>query len=122
MEKRRIKLNKQALGKLGEQKACKYLTTKGYYILENNFRCKMGEIDIIAKDKNEIVFVEVKTRKSIKYGMPSEAINYNKRKHIYNAARYYILKNNLQTDAIRFDAIEVLLKDKFYLHHIKGAF
>ena len=82
----------------------------------------MGEIDIIAKDKNEIVFVEVKTRTSFKYGMPSEAINYNKRKHIYRVARYYILKNDLENDAIRFDVIEVIVGNKFYIHHIKEAF
>ena len=122
MEKRRIKLYNQTLGKIGEQKACKYLKIKGYYILERNFKCKMGEIDIIAKDKNEIVFVEVKTRTSFKYGMPSEAINYNKREHIYRVARYYILKNNLVNDAIRFDAIEVIVGNKFYIHHIKEAF
>ena len=122
MEKRRIKLYNQTLGKIGEQKACKYLKIKGYYILERNFRCKMGEIDIIAKDKNEIVFVEVKTRTSFKYGIPCEAINYCKRKHISRVARYYILKNSLEDDVIRFDAIEVIVKDKYYIHHIKEAF
>ncbi len=115
--------NKQILGKIGEERACRYLKEKGYQILERNFRCKMGEIDIIAKDKNkDLVFVEVKTRRSFQYGSPAEAINYQKKNHIYRVAKYYILTNKLINKTIRFDAIEIVIGNSCYLHHIKQAF
>ena len=76
----------QTLGKFGEDKACKYLEKNDYIISERNFRCKQGEIDIIAKDlsKNELVFVEVKTRLSFNFGRPAQSVNYIKQKHILN--------------------------------------
>ena len=64
-------------------------------ILENNYKIKTGEIDIIAKLDDEIVFVEVKSRSNTNYGYPSEAVNYRKIKKITNVAKYYILKNKL---------------------------
>ena len=82
---------KQTVGEKGEKRACKYLELKGYKILERNYRCKLGEIDIIAEDKNkDIVFVEVKTRSSLKYGAPSEAVNQYKQIHIKKVASYII--------------------------------
>lgn len=97
--------NNQVLGRIGEEKAYKYLREKGYQILERNFRCKMGEVDIIAKDKNkDLVFVEVKTRRSFQYGSPAEAINYRKKNHIYRVAKYYIITKKLINKTIRFDA------------------
>ena len=77
-------------GKIGEDIAIKYLQSKGYKIIERNFQCKQGEIDIVALDKQEIVIIEVKTRKCLEYGKPAEAVDENKRKHIYNAAEYYL--------------------------------
>ena len=62
---------KQQLGKIGENLASEYLEKQGYLILERNFACRQGEIDIIAKDEKEFVFVEVKTRKSLKFGYPA---------------------------------------------------
>lgn len=83
----------------------------------------MGEIDIIAIKDEEYVFIEVKTRTSKKYGMPIEAVNRNKMKHILNASRYYILKNNLSNSFIRYDIIEVFIgKNKYYINHIKNIF
>ena len=81
------------IGKLGEDLATKYLETLGYQIIERNFRCKVGEIDIIAKDKDYLVFIEVKYRKDNKKGIPAEAVNHNKRKKIIKATKYYIYKN-----------------------------
>ena len=115
--------SKQIIGRIGEEKAYKYLQHKGYQILERNFRCKLGEVDIIAKDKNkDLVFVEVKTRRTFEYGRPSEAININKKEHIYKVAKYYIIRNKIYSEAIRFDAIEILLGRTCFLHHIKQAF
>ena len=115
--------NKQVIGKIGEEKACNFLTKRGDEILEKNFKCREGEIDIIAKDKNmELVFIEVKTRRSVTYGTPIEAIDINKKEHIYKVAKYYILKNKIYNEAIRFDAIEIILGETCFLHHIKQAF
>lgn len=86
-------MNNKVLGNAGEKIAKIYLERNKYKILETNFRCKQGEIDIIAKDKKELVFIEVKTRKSIKYGLPAEAVNQVKQKHISKTAEYYIYKN-----------------------------
>ena len=76
----------QKIGKFGEDEAATFLKKKGYKILERNFSCKRGEIDIIALDKNEIVFIEIKARISLKYGLPSEAVTRHKLKHIYKTA------------------------------------
>ena len=114
---------KQIIGKVGEDRACQYLYEKGYDILERNFRCRGGEIDIIAKDKSgELVFVEVKTRRNLDYGRPSEAVNNLKRKHIHKVAKFYILKNKLNNPKVRFDIIEVLIRKTYFIHHIKQAF
>ena len=74
------------IGKLGEELAVGYLQKQNYKIIERNFECRQGEIDIIALDKNELVFIEVKTRTSIKYGKPAEAVNQIKKKqHHYDS-------------------------------------
>lgn len=117
-------LNK-VTGTIGENLACKYLEENNYKIVERNFRCRQGEIDIIANDKtkNELVFVEVKTRSSLKYGRPCEAVEEKKKKHIKNVANYYNYKNKVKNTAIRFDIIEVFLNNSNYrIEHIMQAF
>lgn len=107
-------------GKIGEEIATKYLKQNNYEIIERNFRCKQGEIDIIAKENEEIIFIEVKTRSSIMYGRPSEAVNETKQKHIKKAAKYYVYLNKLENCYIRLDVIEIYFKNnKFYINHIK---
>ncbi len=76
------------IGYFGESIATNYIRNQGYIILERNFTCKLGEIDIIAKDKNFIVFIEVKTRYSSFYGNPSESITFRKQNKIYKTANY----------------------------------
>lgn len=111
---------KRELGNLGEQIAVEYLEKNRYRIIKRNFYCRQGEIDIIAKDKKEIVFIEVKTRSNISFGEPSEAVNSIKQKHIYKAAQYFLFKTNSLDMLIRFDVIEVLIKEgKFNIKHIK---
>lgn len=111
---------KKEFGKFGENIAAKYLEENGYKIIARNFYCKVGEIDIIAKYKNEIIFVEVKTRSGEKYGLPSEAVNSAKIRHLYNTSKYFLQKNRMCDEYIRFDVIEVLLKNgKFNVNHIK---
>lgn len=111
------------IGKLGEEEACKYLIKNNYKILQRNFLCQSGEIDIIAKNSNEYIFIEVKTRVSKRYGAPAEAVDINKQKHIINATRYFVYKNSLENKNIRFDVIEVYLnKNSKFINHIKSAF
>lgn len=116
---------KQELGRNGENIASKVLENKNYKILERNFRCRQGEIDIIAYDEatKEIVFVEVKTRTGIKYGEPKEAVQKTKQKHIKLVASYYLYMYSLNDIPARFDVIEILINNSTYkLNHIKQAF
>lgn len=114
-------MNNKEKGDLGEHIAKDYLLSKGAKILETNYKIKSGEIDIISKLDEDIVFIEVKSRTNVKFGYPSEAVNYKKIKKITDVAKYYILKNNLYNTSIRFDVIEVYLKDK-KINHIVNAF
>lgn len=115
-------VNKET-GKLGEDIAVHYLKQNGYVILDRNFECRQGEIDIIALDKKEIVFIEVKTRTSNKYGAPSEAVNKIKQKHMLQTIKYYLYIRNLSDEFIRIDVIEVYIKNNVYkVNHIKQAF
>ncbi len=110
----------QKIGKFGEDEAVKYLKQKGYKILDRNFSCKQGEIDIIALDKEEIVFIEIKARMSLKYGSPAEAVTKYKLKHIYKTAEYYLYIRNLENKNCRIDVIEVYIKNKkIIINHLK---
>ena len=116
---------RQLIGKYGEDLACKYLEKNNYIILDRNFYCRQGEIDIIAMDltKKELVFFEVKTRSNFKYGNPADSVNSNKRSHLYKACEYYLYKNNIHRLFIRVDVIEVFFKPKSYeINHIKQIF
>lgn len=117
-------LNK-TIGNYGEAIATEYLRELGYIILDKNFSCRIGEIDIIGKRKNYICFIEVKTRYSASYGRPSEAVSYVKQQKIIKAAEYYILKNKLYHFAVRFDVIEVQLNNSnniYTVNFIENAF
>lgn len=113
------------MGMLGEKIASEYLIKEGYTIIEKNFSCKQGEIDIIAKDndKKELVFLEVKTRTNCKYGNPIDAVDKKKQIHIYNSANYYAYKNKIVNCPIRFDVVEVNIIDgKVKVNHIRNVF
>jgi putative endonuclease len=97
------------MGIRGEQIAVKYLLSQGYVILERNYRSRQGEIDIVSKHNNTIIFVEVKTRSSLAYGRPVESINHKKIKHLQYTAQGYMQWKNLNNCACRFDAIEVVI-------------
>lgn len=116
-------MNNKELGRYGESVACQYLEKQNYKILERNFSCRNGEVDIIAKDGNEVVFCEVKTRRSLKFGLPCEAVIKQKQNHILAVSKYYLYKKRILNAAIRFDVIEVYLKNaKVYINQIKNAF
>ena len=115
---------KQSIGKLGENAAAKFLRKKEYRILKRNFRNYYGEIDIIARDNNYTVFVEVKTRTSLDFGYPAEAVNFNKQHKIIKGSQTFPgLKQN---SCIRYDIIEVYMnknENKIEkINHIKNAF
>lgn len=115
-------MHNRDLGNWGENQAEEYLRKNEYEIIERNFYSYHGEIDIIAKDKNELIFCEVKTRRNIQYGMPIDAVNKFKQKRIYLTAKYYLYKNNINNISVRFDIIEVyLINHVIRINHIKNA-
>lgn len=93
-------------GRLGEDSASEYLKSNGYKVLKCNYKNKMGEIDIIAQNGEDLVFAEVKTRSSAEFGTPSQAVTYNKKQRIINTAKWYLMENPTNYN-IRFDVIEV---------------
>lgn len=98
------------LGEKGEVLAAKFLNKEGYKIVSQNYRTHVGEIDIIAIDGETLVFIEVKTRESIEYGMPFEAVNRSKRRKISGAALLY-LKKLKDIPPCRFDVVSICYKD-----------
>lgn len=112
--------NKRKLGARGEQAVKEYLLQHGFEVLEMNYRCRQGEIDIIAWDGSYYVFIEVKYRNTTKYGMPQEAVGIRKQKRICKAAQYYLYSHNLnEFTPVRFDVAAVLGDNITYL---KNAF
>ena len=100
--------NKQVYGLTGEELAYKYLKKHGYKILERNYRCPIGELDMIAMHNGELVFVEVKSRNSLAYGRPCEAVDWAKQQKIQRLAEYYINYKRWFNLNVRFDVVEVL--------------
>ncbi len=99
------------LGRIGEDLAAAHLQKAGYKILARNYRQKCGEIDIIALDRGTLVFVEVKTRKSLSFGLPFEAVTEKKQKQIGRVAQDYLCRNNLFNRPARFDVVSVVIKE-----------
>lgn len=115
-------MNSRRFGLIGEKIAQGYLINKKYEILETNFYAKTGEIDIIAKKNNNIIFVEVKTRSNLKFGTPAMAIDSTKKKHIKRAAKVYIYLNKLFEYDVRFDVVEVFINNgKCKINHIEDV-
>lgn len=118
------KYNKD-IGNYGENLALDYLNKNNYDIICKNFRTRNGEIDIICKFNNIIVFIEVKSRYSYTFGFPSEAVTYLKQKQIINLSKYFLIKNKLFNYNCRFDVIEVCFNknDNLYnINHLEDAF
>ncbi len=110
---------KNIVGVKGEIVAANYLKQKNYKILQMNYVCNVGEIDIVAQTQDTIVFVEVKTRNSTKFGLPREAVTGYKQNKIRLVASVYLQKFKQVQVPIRFDVIEIL-NDK--INHIENAF
>ena len=110
-------------GKEGEKIAAAFLKKNGYRIIEINFRCPIGEIDIVAKEKNDLVFVEVKTRKSIELGYPEQAVGIRKQKKMSQLALWYLQKRKVADTNARFDVVAVtLIPENNEVKLIKNAF
>ncbi|MPM73665.1 hypothetical protein SDC9_120647 [bioreactor metagenome] len=108
-------------GTAGEQRAAQYLKKQGLKLLALNYRAANAEIDIIAKDRDTLVFAEVKSRRSERFGLGREAVTADKRAKIAAAASAYMLENGLSDAPARFDVVEVNLNSGQILH-IKNAF
>ena len=106
-------------GKMGEEKAKEFLKNKKFKILHMNYKNSLGEIDLIAKQKQYTVFVEVKSRSSTAFGQASEAVGEHKKHKIKQVALLFLKQNNLLDSPIRFDVIEVY---ESQINHIENAF
>ncbi len=110
------------LGIKGEDLAVEFLKKKGYKILSRNYKTPLGEIDIVAEDRETLVFVEVKTRADNSFGLPFEAVNRKKREKLRRVALYY-LKNCCKKDLhSRFDVLSIQAGSKNEIEHIIDAF
>lgn len=112
------------IGKSGEEAAVGFLRKRRYKIIQRNYKNKLGEIDIIAKDGDTLCFIEVKTRSSFKFGYPQEAVTLTKQKKINKVALSYLKQYNLLNIPARFDIISVVLnsQNKFDIEIIQDAF
>lgn len=99
---------RQRLGKNGEDLAEKALLRQGYTIVDRNYRCRCGELDIIAKIGETLVFIEVKTRSSDRYGLPQEAVTPRKQRQIARTAQYYLAERGLGDCPCRFDVVSIV--------------
>lgn len=112
------------LGREGESLARSYLERKGYVYLTGNFKRAHGEIDLIMKDSDTLVFVEVKTRRNRRYGEPVESVGFTKQNHIKYGARVYVNSHHITDTPIRFDVVEILVlpSGEVKFRHTKNAF
>ena len=111
--------SKKTIGRLGEKIALEYLKDKGYKLLEKNFYCHWGEIDLIFKKNDKIIFVEVKTRVGEKKGKPYEAINFYKIQDLKRAINYYLLKKNCFQSKLSLEVMSIILNPDLSLKEIK---
>jgi putative endonuclease len=101
--------DKKELGKKGEELALRFLKKNGYQIIERNYICKMGEMDIIAREKDTLVFIEVKTRTSTAFGLPQLAVNASKQRQMSKVALNFLKEKKLEEAKARFDVVAILL-------------
>lgn len=114
--------NNLVQAKIGEDLATSYLLKKGFQIIHRNFRSKLGEIDLIAIDKNTLVFIEVKSRWSEEYGDPKEAVTTRKIRSIIKTSEYFKLLNPQTPDLMRIDVIAInYLNDPPFIEHLENV-
>jgi putative endonuclease len=114
---------KLVLGKVGERVAEQYLKNKGYKLVERNYRCAAGELDLIVLDRRVVVFVEVKTRSGHGYGSPLEAVEFRKQRKMIQAAQYFLSEKKLHQRDARFDVVGISWPGREpVVEHIENAF
>jgi putative endonuclease len=114
---------KQVLGKKGEQIAEAYLIQKGYKLVERNYRCSAGELDLIALDRRVLVFIEVKTRSDNSFGLPFESVHWRKQQRMIKAALFFLSQHRLHHRDARFDVVGIsYMSGKAVVDHIQNAF
>ena len=114
---------KLLLGKEGERVAERYLQKKGYMLVERNYRCPAGELDLIVLDRRVVVFVEVKTRTGLGFGSPLEAVEFRKQRKMIQVAQFFLAEKRLQQRDARFDVVGVSwLGREPIVEHIENAF
>lgn len=113
-----------ALGKWGEQQAVLYLRKQGLKILACNYRTPVGEIDIVASSKKELLFIEVKTRRGTGFGLPQEAVGVRKQQQIIRTAQWYMQREKPGKLQPRFDVVAILCQsdERFSIEHLPNAF
>ncbi len=110
-----MKMKKKEIGDFGERESRKWLEMQGYKTIHEKFTSPFGEIDLIMKKENTVVFIEVKTRTSLAYGTPGESITQKKKEHMKKTALYFLSRYEEQPKTVRFDVME------WYIGHQKGV-
>lgn len=114
---------KTAVGQYGEDLAARYLTSNGFSVLERNWRCELGEIDIVAREGETLVICEVKTRRGLNYGTPLEAITYKKLTTLRRLAGRWLQTHQVRPAAIRIDVVAIVFDNNTppSVDHVRGA-
>jgi putative endonuclease len=116
-------MEKRDLGRHGEQTAEQFLRAHGYAIVARNYRCPYGEIDVVARDRDTLVFIEVRTQSGPTFGDPLESVTQRKQRQIAKAALHYVVRHRIENQAMRFDVIGISWNNSApQLVHVKGAF
>ncbi|MTI96048.1 MAG: YraN family protein [Firmicutes bacterium] len=104
-------MNRQMLARIGEKMAEKAAIERGYQILNRNYRCRWGEIDLVLKSNDIVIFAEVKTRSTNRFGAPHEAVTPAKQRQLQKLGRWYASENNLKGFNFRFDVVAIMTDD-----------
>jgi putative endonuclease len=113
-----------AVGAYGERVACAHLVEQGMVVLDRNWRCRSGEIDLILRDGSDLVFCEVKTRRGDRFGTPAEAVDATKARRLRRLAAQWLAQAGLRPHTVRFDVVSVLPQPAgaARVEHLRGAF
>jgi putative endonuclease len=118
-----MKANLRQLGQAGEDLAVAALKNRGYNMVETNYTCPLGEVDVVARHRGCLVFVEVKTRRSLRFGAPQEAVSPAKQARLRRLAEYYVKDKRLKPGPVRFDVVAITLgADEPRVEIIENAF
>jgi putative endonuclease len=116
-------MSTRVLGATGEQAAVTFLESRGWTVVARNFRTREGELDVVAQRNDLVAFIEVKTRRSRRFGRPAEAVTLIKQDRIRTLARRWLNQSGLHARVLRFDVIEVDERDgRMSIRHLEGAF